>query len=172
MGSCLSLLTTTVVVMMAAAAGAFPAFVAEDAKSVLTPWFAAHPNFRLLDDSDCRCDDDLKRTRTQTAGVWKPSPNYHPYYLTGDFNDDGQSDLAVGVAQATEAGQIRFLIINSFQAEDKSRPPAFLSETFAANTSLFWGAPRPRPYRLVAGPFESEGILFKPTQNGQYRVQP
>ncbi|WP_414636310.1 FG-GAP repeat protein [Asticcacaulis sp.] len=81
-----------------------PEFISNDAEAALTPWFAKHPSYHLLVDDDCRCDDDLKAIRSHSIGAWKAQSDYHPYFTVGDFNGDGQADLAVGVAERNQGG--------------------------------------------------------------------
>ncbi len=63
----------------------------------LKRWLIVHTDYRLATDADCECSADIAAMRTQSAGVWKPVPDYHPYTATGDFNGDGVEDFAVVV---------------------------------------------------------------------------
>jgi hypothetical protein len=94
---------------------------------------------------------------------WPPNPGYHPYYVAGDFVGDGIEDIAIGVIAFKDTTKFRVLILHG------KRRPAFLSERLDIRQGLFYGAPRPKPWLLGVGPFESEGVLFEPTATG-YRL--
>jgi hypothetical protein len=92
-------------------------------------------------------------------------PDYHPYYIVGDFRGDGAEDVAVGVISNEHSDKFRVLIIHG--APLNGRPAKiFLSEELDLRQGLFYGAPRPKPWRLGVGPFESEGVTFEPTRDG------
>src|ERR1700726_4198438 len=65
--------------------------------SVVAGWLSKHPEYRLANDKDCECDEDIRTMRNGSGGVWKPIPGYHPPVACGDFNGDGVIDFAVVV---------------------------------------------------------------------------
>ena len=141
-----------------------------DHRRVLDAWLKQHPTMRLATDKDCGCEEDIQRLRTQSGGVWKPVPDYHPYVAVGDFNGDKRTDFAVVVVDTAKTTKAFTLVIfnGPFGAEAKS--PVFLKANLdLTEHGLFFGPPRPKPYRLVLGPFESEGSVFEP-QNATYKL--
>jgi hypothetical protein len=124
----------------------------------LQSWLTKHKGFRVGTDEDCECDDDIASTRRGSGGAWAPNPNFHPYYAVGDFNSDGQPDFAVVLIGAAEKKYVA--IFNGPFSQNSASSPAYLDHKHVG--ALFFGAPRPKPWRLLVGPFESEGTLFKP----------
>jgi hypothetical protein len=63
---------------------AFASFALNDQQTkVVAAWLAIHPAYRVAEDGDCECDEDLRDIRNGDAAV----PDYHPYTVSGDFND-------------------------------------------------------------------------------------
>jgi hypothetical protein len=95
-------------------------------------------------------------------------PDYHPYVANGDFNGDGVEDFAVVLVDRTKQQKNFTLIVfnRPFKAEILS--PAFMESGMdLQNTGLFYGLPRPKPYRLLLGRFESDsGALLIPHGRG------
>jgi hypothetical protein len=133
---------------------------------VINFWLQHHPEYRLATDNDCQCVDAIRRMRQGYGGIYKPVPDYHPYMVSGDFNGDGVLDFAVFVVNR-RTRKFKLLVFNGpFSYADVS--PAFASEDggFDARQAFFYGPPRPKPYRLLIGPFESDNsVLLIP--NGQ-----
>jgi hypothetical protein len=135
--------------------------------SVLQRWLSAHRGFRSAAISDCECAEDIAAMRKGSGGPWKPVPDYQPYAATGDFNGDGRGDFAVVVIDTSKSIQeaFRLLVFNGPFSTTLGNPtPAF--EKAGLNlqgAGLFFGPPRPQPYRLLVGGFESEGMLLQPT---------
>jgi hypothetical protein len=130
--------------------------------SVVTAWLSDHRGYRLASDRDCACDEDIQAMRAGSGGDWKPVPDYHPYVASGDFNGDGVTDFAVVVISTVKARDFTLLVFNG--PVDAHRPvPAFVDQhRDLTRTGLFYGPPRPKPYRLLIGPFESEGLVVQP----------
>ena len=138
-------------------------------KEVVSSWLGRHPGYRLATDRDCNCDEDLRKIRSEGyGGRWKPVPNYHPYTVIGDFNGDGEDDVAVAVVRTKDTLKFTILVFNGPFKRDES--PSFTdADLKMTGVGFFFGPPRPKPYRLVVGPFESEGYILIP--KGQtYRV--
>jgi len=133
-------------------------------QGILQNWLAQHADYRAATDEDCDCADDIKRMKAGAGGVWKPVPDYHPYAATGDFNDDGVEDFAVVVVEhSKQENDFALLVFNGpFKLETAS--PAFMKSGLELkHQGLFYGPPRPKPYRLLVGPFESDnGFLVIP----------
>jgi len=58
-------------------------------------WLDEHPEYRLANLDDCECIDSVQLLRKGNGEAWKPQPNYQPYYVVADFDNDGAKDFAV-----------------------------------------------------------------------------
>lgn len=135
---------------------------------VLKNWLAQHPKYRLATDEDCDCVEDIKQMKAGASGAWKPVPDYHPYTATGDFNGDGAADFAVVVNDPSKKGKNFALLVFNGPFESEAASPAFVKQGLDLKyTGLFYGPPRPKPYRLLLGRFESDsGSLLIPSARG------
>jgi hypothetical protein len=130
--------------------------------SMVAAWLSAHPGYRLAEDRGCECDEDIQSMRAGAGGVWKPVPNYDPNVASGDFNSDGIVDFAVVVISVRKAQDFTLLVFNG-PIDVHHRVPAFVDQNRdMRRIGLFYGSPRPKPYRLLIGPFESEGLVLQP----------
>jgi hypothetical protein len=128
-------------------------------------WLAQHPAYSLMVDADCACADDLQEIRTVSLGVWRARPDYHPYFATGDFDGDGKSDAALAVTKDHLSFQV--LILHG----PKARQP-YLSPLFKPGQMLFFGPPRPRPWRLLVGPYGTDtSAMLVPNHRQSYVVR-
>jgi hypothetical protein len=71
------------------------------------------------------------------------------------FNGDGTTDFAVMVIDRLKSTKNFELLVFNGPFPSKSAQPAFVQADQEGN-ALFFGPPRPKPYRLVVGPFESD----------------
>jgi hypothetical protein len=131
-------------------------------KLVLQQWLSAHSAFRLATVEDCRCVDDVAKMRKRFGGEWRPVADYQPYVATGDFNGDGEADFAVVLVERADRGSFALLVFNGPFAEGPHEPAFIETGRDLARQGLFFGPPRPKLYRLVFGPFESEGSILMP----------
>lgn len=140
-------------------------------QKVLKSWLARHSEYRLATDEDCDCADDIKQTKAGYGGAWKPVPDYHPYIATGDFNGDGVEDFAVVVINPAKAEKNFALVVFNGPFKSGTALPAFMQSGLDLKyTGLSYGPPRPKPYRLLLGRFESDsGVLLMPHGRG-YKV--
>lgn len=101
----------------------------------LLRWLAANPLYALIVHDYCGCAD---------------AQNENPYVAVGDFNSDGQSDLAVllGFKDGT-AGPVALFIFNGPFSGD-APTVAFTTSGWARNDVLYAGA------TLFIGPPESD----------------
>lgn len=92
-------------------------------------------------------------------------PDYHPYVVTGDFNGDGIEDFAVVVIQRSkQENSFELLIFNGPLKSESAAPACTGSGVDLKYQGLFYGPPRPKPYRLLLGRFESDsGSLLLPS---------
>lgn len=138
-------------------------------EQIVDSWRRANPGYRIANEIDCGdCAEQIQAIRRGMGGKWKAVPNYQPYYAVGDFNGDGHKDFAIAML-SNERGAKKFVLL-VFNGPFKSgifTHPAFVSEPMnLAEQGLFFGPPRPKPYRLVVGGFESEGMLLLPKGMG------
>jgi hypothetical protein len=140
-------------------------------QTVLQTWLAQHPEYRIAEDGDCECADDIKQMRAGDGGVWKAVPDYHPYIATGDFNGDGQQDFAAAVMKRSKKDSNFALLIFNGPFKSGAASPAFIKEGLDLRyRGLFYGPPRKKPYHLVVGRFESDtGSALVPHGRG-YRL--
>jgi uncharacterized protein len=137
-------------------------------RATVSQWLQSHPEYRLAVDEDCACADDIGRVRAGAGDGWPPNPSYHAFYVTGDFANDGAVDVAAGVIKFANPKELQILILHGENARGEHRQD-FLSESFPLKgNALFFGAPRPKPWVLLVGGFESEGAMFEPTSTGYH----
>jgi hypothetical protein len=101
------------------------------------------------------------------GGDWPPVPDYDPYFARGDFNGDGSDDFAVCLVDERATPKRFALAVFNGPFPAQGQEPAFFEDQLdLVGEGLFFGPPRPRPYRLVIGPFESDaGGLLEPKGN-------
>jgi len=133
-------------------------------QKVLKIWLSGHPEDRLATDEDCDCADDIRRMKAGRGGAWKPVPDYHPYAATGDFNGDGIEDFAVVVIDSSKKEKNYTLLIFNGAFDVEKAVPNFIKPGLDLKfVGLFYGPPRPKPYRLLLSGFESDsGLLLVP----------
>lgn len=132
-------------------------------QQVLKNWIRLHPQYRQATDQDCDCAADIHQMRAGAGGVWKPVKDYHPYVATGDFNGDGAEDFAVILIDHQKKEKNFALVVFNGPFKSGTPSPAFLESGMELqNEGLSYGPPRPKPYRLLLGPFESDntGLLI------------
>jgi hypothetical protein len=135
-------------------------------RRVLDAWLGEHRTYRLATDSDCKCQEEIDQMRRGwKSDGWPPVPNYHPYQVVGDFNGDGLPDLAVVLIDQERSRAPSAIAIFNGPFRRTTASPAFLEKDLSlAHRGLFFGPPRPKPYRLIVGPFESDNTgLLLPT---------
>lgn len=139
---------------------------------VIQNWLSEHKPFRVAVDDDCGCDDDIGQMKSGDGGVWPRVPDYHPYVAAGDFNGDGIEDFAVVlIDQSKKEKNFALVIFNGPFTSDTANPAFVKSGLELSSSGLFFGPPRPKPYRLLLGPFESDsGVLLIP-HGGGYRME-
>jgi len=103
---------------------------------------------------------------------WPPVPDYHPYVATGDFNNDGVGDFAVVAINRSRSSQNFVLLIFNGPFGSKTAQPAFIEYGLdLRGQGLFFGPPRPKPYRLVLGRFESDNAAVFIPQGRTYKLE-
>ena len=141
-------------------------------QKILATWLARHPQFRVATDADWGCDGDIQQMKIGYGGKWTPVPDYHPYAATGDFNSDGVSDFALVVINRSKSSQNFVLLVFNGPFGSKAVLPAFSESTRdLRGQGLFFGPPRPKPYRLVVGAFESDNTAILVPKGRTYELQ-
>jgi hypothetical protein len=141
-------------------------------QKVLDVWLSKHSAYRAATDADCDCSDDIQQMKTGYGGNGTPYPDYHPYAVTGDFNNDGATDFAVVVIDRSKSDKNFTLLI--FNGPFRSRPaaPAYIESGLdLRGRGMFFGPPRPKPYRIVVGSFESDNTWILVPNGHSYKVQ-
>jgi hypothetical protein len=136
---------------------------------IIKNWLKSHPGYRLATEQDCGdCMEQIQSIRRGMGGPWKPVSNYSPYYMVGDFNGDGKKDFAVAVIIPSHTPKkFILLIFNGPFNKSEAQNPVFISEPLdLMEQGLFYGPPRPKPFRLLVGGFESEGTKLVPKGKG------
>jgi hypothetical protein len=140
-------------------------------QKILATWLARHQEFRAATDADCGCTGNIQHMKSGDEGNWTPVPDYHPYAATGDFNSDGVRDFAIVVINRSKSFQNFVLLVFNGPFGSKSVSPAFVQSSLDLQDHLFFGPPRPKPYRLVIGPFESENTEILIPTGRTYELQ-
>lgn len=82
---------------------------------------------------------------------------------TGDFNSDGVEDFAVALVDKSQLENVFALVVFNGPLKPGAQQPAFMEAGRAfTGQGLSFGPPRPKPYRLIMGAFESEGGVLQP----------
>lgn len=169
MKRCLLLLVVSLAPLLPAWAGHT---LSSQEQQVLKHWLEQHPKYRVATDEDCDCVGDIEQTKKGYGGLWKPVPDYHPYIATGDFNGDGVRDFAVALIDRTIQENNFALIVFNGPFKSGTASPAFVKSGLDLKyQGLAYGPPRPKPYRLLLGRFESDsGVLLMP-HGRTYRME-
>lgn len=138
--------------------------LSSEERQVLKSWIALHAQYRQATDEDCNCAADIQQMKAGAGGLWKPMRDYHPYAVTGDFNGDGAEDFAVALIDRRKKEKNFILVVFNGPFKLGAPSPAFMESGMdLEHAGLFYGPPRPKPYRLLLGPFESDsGTLLIP----------
>ena len=149
---------------------AFPAWAGHTLspreQKIQAGWISGHPNFRVATDKDCDCADDIKQMKAGSGGVWSSVLDYHPYVATGDFNADGISDFAVVVIDRKKSAYPFTLLIFNGPFDSDAAIPAYIGANLDLRyAGLFFGPPRPKPYRLIMGRYGTDNSsILVPTE--------
>lgn len=138
-------------------------------QKIVKSWLTQHPAYRDATDADCNCAEHIRQMKAGYGGQWKSVPHYRPYVATGDFNGDGVPDFAVEVIDTSKSPQNFVLLVFNGPFRSESASPAFVKADVGGQ-ALFFGPPRPKPYRLVIGPFESNNSAILLPRGNTYRL--
>jgi hypothetical protein len=141
-------------------------------QKTLSAWLTRHPIYRVATEADCGCAEDIKQMKIGYGENWPPVQDYHPYVATGDFNSDGVSDFAIVVINRSRSSQNFVLLIFNGPFGSKVAQPAFIMYGLdLRGQGLFFGPPRPKPYRLVLGHFESDNTVILVPRGHTYKLE-
>jgi hypothetical protein len=141
-------------------------------QKILEDWLTRNSAYRVATDADCNCPEDIQQMKAGYGGYWKPVPDYHPYIATGDFNSDGVRDFAVVVIDRSRSTENFTLLVFNGPFGSKPASPAFVESRLNLRyEGLAFGPPRPKPYRLLVGPFESDNTWILVPRGRTYKVQ-
>jgi hypothetical protein len=142
-------------------------------QKVLASWLAQHANYRLATDADCDCPLDIQQMRDGYGDPRYALPDYHPFTATGDFNDDGTEDFAVALIDSKASVETFTLVVFNGPFLKAPAAPAFLEPDLKLRRDrlFYFGSRKPKPYRLMVGPFNSDaGFRLRPSGT-TYRIQ-
>jgi hypothetical protein len=146
--------------------------LAKQEQRILDVWLSQHPTYRAATDADCDCSDDIRQMKAGYGGKWTAYPDYHPYVVTGDFNSDGVTDFAVVVIDHSKPRNNFTVLIFNGPFGSKPVAPAYSESGLdLRRQGMSFGPPRPKPYRLVIGPFESDNTWILVPKGQTYKVQ-
>jgi hypothetical protein len=124
--------------------------LSSEEQQVLKSWLARHSAYRQATDQDCDCAGDIQQMRAGSGGIWKPLRDYHPYIATGDFKGDGVQDFAVVLIDGgKQEKNFALIVFNGPYKPERQIPAFFQSGMDLKYIGLFYGPPRPKPYRLL-----------------------
>jgi hypothetical protein len=138
---------------------------------VLRDWLALHREFRLVNETDCedRWRDavgnehaDSCERLIQQLRNWTKNAATSPFYVSGDFNQDGADDFAAVLTDAhARPRRVRRAIVvvfnGPFEVVTLHKPVFNLKRDSVSSTFLGYGPPRPKPWHLIIGAPETEG---------------
>jgi hypothetical protein len=99
-------------------------------------------------------------------------PDYHPYSVSGDLNGDGALDFAVVVVERSRSiKNATLLVFNGPLSTSDARPSFSASGLDLLGKGIFFGPPRPKPYRLVVGGFETDNTNLLIPKGRSYKLR-
>jgi hypothetical protein len=166
----------TLLLMMACGAEAqqkeLPDYLDQQHRGVLQRWLVREPDLRVATDKDCgECENDIASQRRLSGAA------YHPFYVAGDFNGDGKKDFAVALieveadAEGRASQKFAVAVFNAPFSHRKIEPAYFKDNLNLRDGGLFFGPPRPRPYRLFIGLFSTDDGLTLIPRGRKYVAQ-
>lgn len=158
------LLVLIMVIGIKAQQAEVPDYFSAEHRTILQKWLAKNPKFMVATDKNCgQCAEEIANQRRLSGA------DYHPYYVVGDFNGDGKKDFAVALTEleADDEGRAEqkfmVLVFNAPLSRRTAIPAFKKDDLILRDGGLFFGPPRPRPYRLFIGLFgNDQGLTLIP----------
>lgn len=97
---------------------------------LIEKWLSTHAQFRIANLEDCACNESIQEIRIGDNGVYKPQPNYLPYYAVGNFN--GFPSFAVLVVKKQKKFQANIVVFS----EGNDVPPITIKYPFVTDENL------------------------------------
>lgn len=159
------------IIALAHCSRAFAAYTLQaEQQKTIHAWLKVHRGYRLAEDRDCNCEEELRTIRTACADCVAPVPDYHPYTVSGDLNGDNVIDFAVAIVNKRNPKDFTLLVFNGPYNSERPLPAFIESHIDMTNIGLFYGPPGGMRNRLLIGRFESEGQVLEPHGKG-YRLR-
>ncbi len=134
--------------------------------AVLAQWLRQHQGLRLLSTRDAPMDPkNIDYFRKQGGG-----PAYHPCYVVGDVNGDGQVDFAVllfDVKAKAKKNPGAIAIFNGPFRLGLAKSPALFEHGYAIENWYLWCERKPK-FTLYEGLAESGTYGWFTWKNGKY----
>ncbi len=133
-------------------------------RQVLQKWLADKEGWRpaTLNDALSGREPDIRRFLL--GEIKSAGKNYHPYYVTDDFNKDRKQDFAI-IIISNDRKKYAIAIFNA----PFGNSPTFYTEEIGKNYWLFWKKDDKFGRRFIVGPPASDsGYLIKPRGNTYY----
>ncbi|HEY0321434.1 MAG TPA: hypothetical protein VGC66_10790 [Pyrinomonadaceae bacterium] len=139
-----------------------PAYISAQHKAVLEKWLKQKPDLRVATAEDL--DADLLKTVTDMF----PDRVASPFYVVGDFNNDGQKDFAIGLVVKNKPKDLALAVFNG--PLGKTSAPAYYNENrFDRGDLLFVSFDdRNREVLQIGIGSDSRTVFLKPKGKGYY----
>ena len=125
--------------------------------AALKMWLAEHKEWEPAQKSD------YNQKFLKYAEADKTRKNYHPYYTTGDFNQDGREDFGIGLTDAKTRQKLAFAVFNA--PFDSGKTAFFTDRTEKDDIIIFSGE------NLFLGPdYSDSGYILEPAGD-EYKVK-
>ncbi len=128
-----------------------PDYILNDDEKTINQFLKNHSHLRLALDSDCECDEMISEMNKWLEYKGYKGVSYHPYYVNGDFNFDGNADFAVVCIDSRQTKNNFIIVIFNGPSGSKGlKKMAYISKSLDLKKGgLFYGPPRPKPWVLM-----------------------
>lgn len=133
-------------------------------REVLQKWLVGKPNWRPATINDVLYGLDKNNKEFVKYAMQEQGRNYHPYYVTDDFNQDKKQDFAV-IIITNDRKRFALAIFNAPFKDS----PTYYTEKIGKGDWMFWKKNDGFGRRFIIGPPSSDaGYLIKPRGNSYY----
>lgn len=156
---------------------AFPDYILDEDRETLNIWLKEHSELKLALDSDCRCNNLIAQMNEWAEYHGTKGNAFHPYYVSGDFNFDGNMDFAAAFIDVRrQENNFVLVIFNGPVQENKLKKLAYVLKSLNLKEGgLFYGPPRPKPWMLMyaeEGQTETESDSAFVAKGDTYEYKP